>query len=210
MARVNDDLRPLHRSALRTAGDVVGRVTAGDLDRPTPCGPWTLSDLLAHMVGQHLGFAAAVRDGDAPPAAYEPVPCTPASWRESTTELLAAFDAADPGAHVVAVELSPSPLPLGFVVGAQLLDTVVHTWDVAQALGARHEPAQDLVAAVARVAAVVPDDERRDAPGAAFARALPGGGTPWERTLAHLGRDPAREPYRAADGTATTAGSERT
>jgi uncharacterized protein (TIGR03086 family) len=195
---MTDDLRPLHRSALHTADELVGRVTAADLGNPTPCGPWTLDDLLAHMVGQHLGFAAAVRDGDAPRTAYAPVPFSPASWRRSVTALLAAFDAADPDARAVAVELSPRPLPLAFVVGAHLLDTVVHTWDVAQALGIRHEPTPELVATVAQVATVVPDDETRDAPGAAFARALPSDGTPWERALAHLGRDPAREPYDAA------------
>jgi uncharacterized protein (TIGR03086 family) len=199
---VTEDLRPLHRSALRAADRLVGRVAADDLDNPTPCGSWTLDELLAHMVGQHLGFAAAVRDGDAPRTAYAPAPFSPASWRQSTTALLAAFDAADPGARVVAGELSPAPLPLAFVVGAQLLDTVVHTWDVAQALGTRHEPSPDLVAAVAQLAPFVPDDESREAPGAAFARALPGDGTPWERTLAHLGRDPARQPFRPAGGTA--------
>ena len=198
---MTDDLRPLHRVALLAADDLVSWVTAEDLGHPTPCGPWTLRDLLAHMVGQHLGFAAAARDGDAPRSAYEPVRFTPASWRRSTTALLDAFDAADPGARVVLVEIAGRELPFGFAVGAQLLDTVVHTWDVAQALGTRHEPAAELVAAVAQVATVVPDDESRDRPGAAFARALPAGGTPWERTLAHLGRDPAREPYRAPAAT---------
>ena len=188
---MTDDNRPLHRSALDAADDVVRRVGADDLGRPTPCGPWTLGDLLAHMVGQHLGFAAAARNGDAPPSAYAPVPWSPESWRRSVADLRAGFDAADADARVVAVELSPDPLPLAFAVGAQLVDTVVHTWDVAQALGTWHEPAPELVATVSRLAALVPDDERRDRPGAAFARALPGGVTPWERTLAHLGRDTA-------------------
>jgi uncharacterized protein (TIGR03086 family) len=186
------DPRQPHRSAVEAAGAQVRRVTGDDLDRATPCGPWTLSDLLAHMIGQHLGFAAAVRDGDAPASAYAPVPYTPEGWEQSVSALLTAFDGADLDARVVEIELSPAPLPVARVVNAQLLDTVVHTWDIAQALGTRHVPSADLAATVARLAATIPDDGRRDRPGAAFAHAVPAEGTAWERALAQLGRDPHR------------------
>ena len=136
-----DDLRPLHRAALDDADRIVGRVTPADLARPTPCAGWDLADLLAHMIGQHHGFAAAVRDGNAPAAAYAVRPWTPAGWAESVRTLREAFAAADPGRAVVLVEIGPAALPLRRVVGAQLLDTVVHTWDVARALGREHLPA---------------------------------------------------------------------
>jgi uncharacterized protein (TIGR03086 family) len=185
---MDDDTRRLHRSAIEAADEHVRRVTREDLGRPTPCASWTLADLLAHMVGQHDGFAAAVRDGHAPASAYAPVPYTPERWERSVAGLLAAFAAADLDGEAVEIELSPDPLPIGFIVGAQLLDTVVHTWDIARALGTPHTPADELVAVVARLAETVPDDERRDAPGAAFAHALPAHGTAWERALARLGR----------------------
>jgi uncharacterized protein (TIGR03086 family) len=185
------DLRELHRSALDAAGDQIRRVTSQDLSRPTPCAGWTLADLLAHMVGQHLGFAAAVRDGDAPRSAYAPTPFTPEAWEQSVSALLAAFEDADLDAEAVEVELSPAPLPIAHILSAQLLDTVVHTWDVAQAFGTHHTPADDLVAAVARLASTIPDDGRRDQPHAAFAHALPARGSAWERALAQLGRQPA-------------------
>ena len=75
------DLRAQHREALQAADDLIRRVTDDDLTRPTPCAAWTLADLLAHMVGQHVGFAAAARDGDAPRSAYAPVPFTPAAGK---------------------------------------------------------------------------------------------------------------------------------
>jgi len=189
-----DDLRPLHRAALDDADRLVGRVTPADLARPTPCAGWDLADLLAHMIGQHHGFAAAVRDGNAPAAAYAVRPWTPAGWAESVRTLREAFAAADPGRAVVLVEIAPAALPLRRVVGAQLLDTVAHTWDVARALGREHVPAAELVAVVAAVAAAVPDGEHRDRPGGAFARPVPAQGTDWDQALARLGRGSGRPP----------------
>jgi uncharacterized protein (TIGR03083 family) len=125
-------------------------------------------------------------------AAYAPRPYTPVRWAESVRAVCDAFAAADLEAVAVLVEIAPAALPLRRVVGAQLLDTVVHTWDVARALGREHVPAAELVAVVAAVvaavAAAVPDGEHRDRPGAAFARPVPAQGTAWEQALARLGR----------------------
>jgi hypothetical protein len=73
-----------------------------------------------------------------------------------------------------------------------LLDTVVHTWDVATALGEHYRPEHVLVDLVAAGAKQVPDGEARTRPGAAFAPALQVSTTdPWALTLARLGRNPA-------------------
>jgi uncharacterized protein (TIGR03086 family) len=187
---VSDGLRDLHRQALDDAHAHVRRIGERDLGLPTPCAGWSLADLLAHMIGQHLGFAAAVRDGAAPREAYAPRPFSRELWERSVSELVDAFAAADLAGAVVLAEIAPEPRPVTFAVGAQLLDTVVHTWDVARSFGEPYVPSAELVAAVARGAAVVPDDERRRRPGAAFAPALADGGSEWERALARLGRDP--------------------
>lgn len=76
------------------------------------------------------------------------------------------------------------------LLGAQLLDTVVHTWDVAAALDEPYTPPSDVADAVLAIAAPIPDDEGRERPGAAFAHAVPSGDGPWERALGLLGRDP--------------------
>jgi uncharacterized protein (TIGR03086 family) len=190
ICRVPDDLRPLHRRALDDADALVGRVGPDDLARPTPCAGWDVAALLAHMIGQHHGFAAAVRDGAAPLTAYAPRPYTPDAWAGSVRTLRGAFAAADLGGTAVLVEIASEALPLHRVVGAQLLDTVVHAWDLARGLGLPYVPAADLGAAVAALAVSVPDGERRHRPGAAFAPSLPAGDTDWERALARLGRDP--------------------
>lgn len=194
------------RRALDDEGRLVDVVTERDLARPTPCSGWTLSALLGHLIGQHLGFAQAVRDGDAPPDAYRPRPAqdhesildVTTRWRDSVAALTDAVAQAAPDRPVTLVEVARDrPLPLEAVLTIQLVDTAVHTWDVARTLGRDHMPAADVVAAVLAVARQLPDDDRRGLPGAAFAPArdaapTPGGAGPddWATTLALLGRTP--------------------
>lgn len=186
------DQRGLHRRAIAVANTYVDPIVVAERELPTPCADWNLGELLAHMVGQHFGFAEAVRTGNAPKSAYRPVPFSPRVWRQSTRALLDAFAGADLDGTVLEVELHPTqPLPMTMIIGAQLIDTVVHTWDVARSLGQDFEPDDELATAVFRIAQPIPDDERRDQPGAAFAHALPTSGTPWQQTLQLLGRDPA-------------------
>ncbi|WP_051267697.1 TIGR03086 family metal-binding protein [Nakamurella lactea] len=191
------DQRVLHRKAISIANTYVDPIVVAERELPTPCAEWNLGELLAHMVGQHFGFAQAVREGNAPKSAYRPVPFSPRVWRQSTQELLDAFAGADLEDSALEVELHPTqPLPLPMIIGAQLLDTVVHTWDVARSLGQPFEPGEDLAAAVFAIAQPIPDDERRDQPGAAFGHALPATGSPWQQTLRLLGRDPLVFPIR--------------
>ncbi|MGW1225357.1 maleylpyruvate isomerase N-terminal domain-containing protein [Streptomyces sp. NPDC002530] len=44
---------------MKITESLVNQVDASLLDRPTPCGQWTLRQLLAHMTGQNYGFAAS-------------------------------------------------------------------------------------------------------------------------------------------------------
>lgn len=185
------DLRPLHRRAIDMASTHVSLVTRSDLVRPTPCAGWDVAVLLTHMVGQQRGFTAAVTRGDAPRRAYVPAAFSTETWRASADALVAAFGAADLDATVRQVELAATPLPLGTLVAAHLLDTVVHTWDLARALGLELTPPDDLAQTAATLLPLIPDDEGRRAPGAAFGPALATPAGSWERVLAWLGRDPA-------------------
>ena len=195
MGAVNSDPIAQHRAALDVASTYVERVTDADLRRSTPCEAWDLGQLLDHMVGQHAGFATVVRTGVAGADAYGPQPFTPVSWRRSVDELLDAFAGADLATEVVEVELHPTrPLPVAVLVQAQFLDTVVHTWDVAAALGEHFDPGPEVAGAVEAIAAPIPDDVRRESPGAAFAHVVATGDTTWDRTLGLLGRDPGWRP----------------
>jgi uncharacterized protein (TIGR03086 family) len=186
---VIDDLRSLHHQALAIADTYVADLLSADLSRATPCEGWSLADLLAHMIGQHRGFAQAMRHGDAPAEAYAPVRFQPAEWRESVDDLVAAFAEADLDQPVVEIELAPVPLPARRILAAQLIDTVVHTWDIAQARGSEFVPPDDLLAVSAEIAAGIPDQAYGAAgTGAAFGQRLPLTGDRWADTLALVGR----------------------
>ncbi|WP_406032971.1 TIGR03086 family metal-binding protein [Nocardioides sp. NBC_00163] len=164
---------------------------AGDLTVPTPCAGWDLADLFGHMVGQNLGFAAAVTDGDAPVGAYESVPVAgddvARTWQDSATRVRNAFGAADPEATVHLAEFGFRPT-VAVALGMQLLDAAVHAWDVATALGKTYRPADVTVTFVLDMARQI-----ASRPGGTPVFAAPlaeQGEDPWNDALRLLGRDP--------------------
>lgn len=185
-----DELIELHRESLADFDRLAGLVGPADLTRPTPCDGWTVADLLAHSIGQQHGFAEAVRTGDAPAEAYRPVPWSRAAWRESVDDLLDAFGGADASGDAHQVELRPGQrIPVRIIVGAQLLDSGVHAWDLAAALGRSYRPSSAIVDVVVAGARRIPDGETRSA-GGPFARALRvGADDPWIEALHLVGRD---------------------
>ena len=197
-----DNIFELHRRAVEGVRPVLARLDSADLALPTPCAGWDLRALLEHMAGQDHGFAVAVRaartGGEVDVSEFAPRPLGPspdATLATGLEEVVAAFAAG-------ADDLVPLPefgvrLPLPTVAGMHLVDTLVHGWDVAAALGEQAAYAArldaEVVAAALTVAEQVPDDEAREVPGASFGHALaaPLDSDPWTRTLTRLGRDPA-------------------
>lgn len=167
----------------------------GDLTVPTPCVGWDLADLFGHMVGQNLGFAAAVADGDAPVAAYEGVPVTTNDvarrWRDSAGGVRIAFGAADPEATVHLAEFGFRPT-VAVALGMQLLDAAVHAWDVATALERSYRPSEATVTLVLDLARQI---AARPGGTPVFSAPLAEHGEdPWHDALRLLGRDPERLP----------------
>ena len=189
------DHRPLLIRALDIAGDWVARVGPADLDRSTPCAGWDLETLLAHCIGQNHGFAEAVQNGDAPEAAYAHRAFAAgelqAVWRRSADSLTLAFAAAPLDRIVRLAEIRrDNRFPVSVVIGFQLLDTVIHTWDIASALGEPFRPDEDLVEATLEQARRVPQVASvREGPGASFAPVVPyEAADGWVEALALLGR----------------------
>jgi len=164
------DLHVAYADALAAARAVLSRVGTGDLTRPTPCRGWDLRMLTEHMIGQNEGFAAAIASGDAPAEAYAPrlvgnPDAVLRAWDESVERLLAAADACSFDRPVRLVEIaSDATFPAQAAVRIHLLDTLVHTWDVATALGERHRPEQVLLDLVSAGAQQVPGGMHAPAP----------------------------------------------
>ena len=145
-----------HRTAILASIDVVDQVRTEHLNRPTPCGDWTLAELLAHMTAQHLGFAAAAEGStDArvwdPTTVLDSVTTDPGgSYAGAAHDILAAF-AADGVADVQfrLPDLGPDvTVPGDMALGFHFVDYVVHGWDVAVTIGAAYRPPADVLTAV--------------------------------------------------------------
>lgn len=185
----------LDARAVRASVDLVARVSAADLTRPTPCAAWTLHGLLAHMTTQHHGFASAAR-GENDMAAWRlrPLGDDPVgAYRTSAEHVLAAFAAEDlPERRVHLPELSTDrTFPAAQAVSFHFIDYVVHSWDVARTLGTTVDFDDDLLDAALTVAEAVPGGTARTAPGAAFGpEATRTSQAPLDRIVAILGRSP--------------------
>ncbi|MEU5591495.1 TIGR03086 family metal-binding protein [Streptomyces sp. NPDC020298] len=192
-----DRLRRLDAQAVRDSAALVRQVTPDDLLRPTPCAAWTLGDLLAHMTGQHRGFAAAALGHGEDLAHWRvrlPAEDAAAEYGEAAEEVIAAFAiVADPDRPFVLPELSAGrTFPAAQAIGFHLIDYVVHGWDVARSLGVAYDPGPELLSAALPLARAVPDGDFRLAPDSAFRPALPpgDGASTLEGILTALGRSP--------------------
>jgi uncharacterized protein (TIGR03086 family) len=202
MTVTGTDIVELDRSAVYEAVRVVELAQDEDWARDTPCAGWTLRRLVAHMAGQHHGFAAAAR-GAGQDTAYWQEPkdmSEPArTHRAAATAALGAF--AEPG--VTEREFALPELGLSFpgrtAIGFHFIDYVVHAWDVAAALGVALELPDDVLGAALVVARLVPTDPAGRGPGFAFAPPLevPADSGPLEEVLRLLGRAPERWPVKA-------------
>jgi uncharacterized protein (TIGR03086 family) len=170
-----DQLAPL-------LADVVGGISPGQLDRPTPCAEFTVRGVLEHMISGATTFAAAYR-GETP---GEP----------DLADVLAGFGPALAG--LGAAIGAPGALdrtiaaPFGEVSGEAfaryvVLDGLVHGWDLATATGQAYDPPADLVAAADDYAHRT-IDALRD--GQTFAAAVEPAtdASPIERLAAYTGR----------------------
>ncbi|MGO1974448.1 MAG: TIGR03086 family metal-binding protein [Propionibacteriaceae bacterium] len=188
------ELAQLHRAAAHGLDNRVVDVRADQLVRPTPCAGWSVADLLAHHQGQNHGFALAVEHGDAPTEAFDPQPWDPARWQTASTRLQAAFvDVQDPEASVaLRVDGADRPIPAQVILTMHLIDTVIHHWDLAAALGIDFSPAEGAVEATWEMLSGIPDGPPRGQPGAPFGPLINAeGASRWHQALAFSGRDPS-------------------
>ncbi|GAA1631683.1 TIGR03086 family metal-binding protein [Catellatospora bangladeshensis] len=188
------DLRDLDRRALAAAGAAVNRVKRADLARPTPCGDWTLGQLLGHMIGHNRGFAAAAAGRPTVPAVWDDLtpPADPRkAYADSVTLVTKAFSdrtLLDRKIEVYGYGTFTAPT----VLGMHFVDFLVHGWDVAKAIGADAALDPELSAAAMKIALRWPTDR----PSKAFGVMVepPADSSTGDRLVAYLGRSPGWSP----------------
>lgn len=111
----------------------------GKLDAPSPCPGWKAQDVVDHVLGGTAGFARSL--GGQVPESGDDLPARYAAIRQALVDA-----ARQPGALDKMVK---GPLggdvPAGVLLGIMATDTLVHTWDLAQALGHDVELDADLL-----------------------------------------------------------------
>ncbi len=188
------DLTP----AARRMADLIAAIPDGALAGPTPCPDYTLGDLVDHVGGLALAFAAAARKELGEMTAQAPAPDArrlAAGWRTRIPADLAALAEAwrDPGAWTGMTQAGGVRLP-GEIAGVVALDElVVHGWDVAVASGQAYDVDGPTLAAVHQFVASFGADDRGDGLfGPAFET---GPGAPLlDRVIGLAGRDPSWRP----------------
>ena len=135
-----DKLTALER-AYTMATPVVSAATPDTYDRPTPCSAWNVRTLLNHLIRAVDQLPVVLAGGKADWAGVAFTDEPEQALRSAVAANLAAWR--KPG-----VLDTPRRLPGTYWVDINLTDTVMHTWDLAQAIGHDLVVDEELVAFV--------------------------------------------------------------
>jgi uncharacterized protein (TIGR03086 family) len=133
------DQADLHRRAVEEFGARVRAVADDQWELPTPCSDWNVRQLVNHLVyenrwtvplmnGRTIAEVGDRYEGDLLGDRPRQV------WDESSAEAVEAVGA--DGALDRTVDLSSGPTPAREYVSQLLADHLIHTWDLARAIGA--------------------------------------------------------------------------
>ena len=182
----------MYAQAHATATAVIGNVTLGQLDGPTPCPDWDVRALLNHMIGFNYVLANAIA-GEPPDrsgtASADFAGDDPAgAWKASSEKILAGW--AEPGVMDRTLDLPFGPMPAAMAIGVHFGEITQHTWDVAKATGQQPQFEDEIYAAALEFAQSVPAEMRGPGNLFGFEVAAPAGAGPADRLAAFLGRTP--------------------
>lgn len=151
----------------------------------------TVAQVAAHLIGGVRGFAVVGEGGELrfdadldPDLSHEPAD---AVYRSAVDRLLAAF--AEPGRVDSTYALPWGPTTGAQLLGFELIETVVHGWDIARGLGVELDVDDDVVRATSAGARLWVDDSVR-VPGMFGPEVLVSDVPPLDELVAFLGRDP--------------------
>ena len=186
--------------ARRLAG-LVARIPDEDLTLPTPCPAYALGDLIDHVGGLAIAFAAAAskerdaRTGEPPPGDAARLG---ADWRERIPRGLQALGLAwqEPGAWLGMTRIADMDTPAE-TVGLVLADELaVHGWDVARATRQPYTCEPDVLEAARQFLQMFASPDAPSGPEVPFGPAtvlLPEAPL-LDRVVALAGRDPNWSP----------------
>jgi uncharacterized protein (TIGR03086 family) len=157
------DPRAALHAAFLAAGPVLAAAENADPALPTPCDEFTVGDLLAHLNSVGLRIARMGHGGpalDVPDATIEPDGRYAEAWARHRADVAATWDQLAPDAEVVAPW---GALPVVEAASIYAAEVVVHTWDLAVAVGVPFSVDDDLAeVGIAAIARELPPEARAD------------------------------------------------
>ncbi len=181
-------------AVLADLAPVVGGITPGQLQDPTPCTELDVGQLRTHVLGWLTTFAGGFADpgGQAPLDRLDgyAVPADPAAEVRSASAAMAA--ALRDGAATRPLRLGDSAMPGDMALSMILWEYQVHGWDLARATGQPWSPPAEAAEESLEFApGMLTDDYQGE--GKAFAPRVrvPATAPPLDRLLGLSGRDPA-------------------
>jgi uncharacterized protein (TIGR03086 family) len=111
----------------------VRAVTPDQWGAQSPCEQWTARDLVTHVVENHRGVIASVRDGESEPLGADEDPKQ--AWEDASRAI--GEITGDPEAVGKEIDGPTGKMPAGQIIGQFVsMDVLVHTWDLARTIGA--------------------------------------------------------------------------
>jgi uncharacterized protein (TIGR03086 family) len=174
-------------------------VPADAWDSPSPCPNWTARDVVAHVINEARRVVATVHNrvpeplygvpvaemGTLPAMSADADPA--AAWAQVSAGMTAAID--DPRCRQVALPTPVGPLPFADSLEALPEDVLIHTWDLARAIGGDEKLDPEIVAHVYEH--LMPMDEALRQPWAFGPKVTPPAGADAQTEfLCFVGRQP--------------------
>lgn len=175
--------------AAQSAEAVLGRLEPDEGTRPSPCPEMTVAQVAAHLIGGIRGFAEVGEGGELRFDADLDLSREPAAvaYRSAVDRLLTVF--AEPGRVDSTYAMPWGPTTGVQLLGFELIETVVHSWDIARGLGVELDVDEDVLRAALAGARLWVDDSVR-VPGMFGPEVLVRDAPPLDELVAFLGRDP--------------------
>jgi uncharacterized protein (TIGR03086 family) len=126
------DVQDRYRQVASGFDAAVRAVTPGKWEAQSPCEQWRARDVVGHVVEGHRSVIAGVKGGDPKPLGADEDPRR--AWEDATR----AIDeiTGDPEASAKEIDGPAGRMPAGQIIGQFVsMDLLVHTWDLARAVG---------------------------------------------------------------------------
>lgn len=181
------DPRLLQERAADVLAGVIAAVRPEQLAFPTPCDGMDVRALLAHVVGSTIGLAQVAEGPGAAAVGEVPDDGWPAAYQRARERFAAAW--ADEAKFAAPYAVPWGKVPGSGVVAGAVMETAAHAWDLAQAVGVRTLPDQEVAGTALEWSRPMVGADRRgeDVPFAPV-QAAPAGADAYGQLAAWLGR----------------------